>query len=319
MLRRLLHAVTVILAATSSASLVSGVALAQDVVKVHLPTPGMETMPFLIAQDRGFYQKEGIQFDPRTMKVDIGVMATVGGEVDATQILGLSLRGAIDRGADLRIVMVFNKLPTYSLFVRKPINSYKQLKGQKIASSTNGASSTKILELTLRENGLNPKSDVNIFYVGNTPTIYQSLVSGAVAAAVLTAPFDIDALAQSNLQELPFANEPGVLMAGVAANTKFIYGRPDVAKRFLHATWKGLGYLISNRDDSIKLMAEHLKIDPAVAAKVYDRWIKRFESEGALSPAFIDKVLTFEFGKASPEMARKAFDFSVVKSFSSTN
>lgn len=319
MLRRLLHVVTVILAAAISALLVSEVAWAQDVVKVHLPTPGMETMPFLIAEDRGFYQKEGIRFEPRTMKVDIGVMATVGGEVDATQILGLSLRGAIERGADLRIVMVFNKLPTYSLFVRKPISSYTQLRDQKIASSTNGASSTKILDLTLRENGLDPKKDVNIFYVGNTPTIYQSLVSGAVAAAVLTAPFDIDALAQSNLQELPFANEPGVLMAGVAANTKFLYGRPDVAKRFLHATWKGLGYLIANRDDSIKLMAKNLKIDQAVAAKVYDRWIKRFEPDGALSPEFIDKVLTFEFGKASSDMARKAFDFSVVKSFSSTN
>jgi ABC-type nitrate/sulfonate/bicarbonate transport system substrate-binding protein len=215
--------------------------------------------------------------------------------------------------------MVFNKLPTYSLFVRKPVSSYNELKGQKIGSSSSGASATRVLRVTLQESGLNPEKDVNIFYIGESPTIYQSLVSGAVSAAVLTAPFDIAAAARPELAELPFANKPGVLMAGVAANTKFLYGRPDVAKRFLRATWEGLNYLIANRDESIKLAVKHLKINEDTATKVYDRWIKRFEADGALSPEFIDQVLTFEFGRASPDMAGKAFDFSVVKSFSKTN
>lgn len=274
-------------------------------------------MPFLIADDLGFYKKQDIQFERQAMKVDLGVMAVVGGQADVTQILGLSLRGAIEKGADLRVVMVFNKLPTYSLFVRKPIASYKELKEQKIASSSSGASATRILRVALQEHGLDPEKDVNIFYIGEPPTIYQSLVSGAVSAAVLTSPFDVAAAARPDLLELPFANKPGVLMAGVAANTKFLYGRPDVAKRFLYATWEGMNYLISNRDESIKLTMKHLKIDEATASKIYDRWIKLFEPDGTLSPEFIQQVLMFEFGKASPDMAGKAFDFSVVKSFAS--
>ena len=172
-------------------------AFAADIVKVHLPVSGLETMPFLIADDLGFYAKQGIQFERHGMKVDLGVMAVVGGQVDVTQILGLSLRGAIEKGADLRIAMVFNKLPTYSLFARKPISSYQQLKGEKIGSSTNGASATKVLRIALQDNGLDPEKDVNIFYIGETPTIYQSLVSGAVSAAVLLAPYDVAAAAQA--------------------------------------------------------------------------------------------------------------------------
>jgi ABC-type nitrate/sulfonate/bicarbonate transport system substrate-binding protein len=308
-----------VLAAFSVSPIASSSASAADLVKLHVPSPGLETMPFLIADDLGFYQKQGIQLERQPMKVDLGVMAAVGGQVDVTQILGLSLRGAIERGADLRIALVFNKLPTYSLFVRKPIGSYKDLKNQKIASSSSGASATKVLRITLQDNGMDPEKDVNIFYVADSPTIYQSLLGGAVAGAVLTAPFDVAATTRPELQELPFANKPGVLMAGVAANTKFLYGRPDVAKRFLYATWQGLNYLISHRDESIKLIVKNLKIDEGVASKVYDRWIKRFEPDGVLSPEFIDQVLAFEFGKASPDMAGKAFDFSVAKTFSKAN
>ncbi len=296
-----------------------GTARAADLVKVHLPFAGLETMPFLIADELGFYKKQDIQLERHSMKVDIGVMATVGGQVDVTQILGLSLRGAIERGADLRIAMVFNKLPTYSMFVRKPASSYQDLKGQKIGSSSSGASATKILRVTLKEQGLDAEKDVNIFYIGDSPTIYQSLVSGAVSGAVLTAPFDVAAAARPELQELPFGNKPGVLMAGVSANTKFLYGRPDVAQRFLRATWEGLNYLITHRPESIKLVMKYLKIDEDTASKVYDRWIKRFEPDGALSPEFINEVLAFEFGNVSPDMAGKAFDFSVVKSFSKSN
>jgi ABC-type nitrate/sulfonate/bicarbonate transport system substrate-binding protein len=320
MLRRtLLTGMAALAAAFSVAPLSINSARANDIVKVHVPNPGIETMPFLIADDLGFYSKQGIQLDRRTMKVDIGVMAAVGGQVDVTQILGLSLRGAIERGADLRIAMVFNKLATYSLFVRKPLGSYAELKGHKVGSTSSGASATKVLRITLQDNKLDADKDVNIFYIGDAPTIFQALVSGNVSAAVLTAPFDVAAAARPELQELPFANKPGVLMAGVSANTKFLYGRPEVAKRFLRGTWEGLGYLISNRSESVKLMVKHMKIDEDTASKVYDRWINRFEPDGALSPEFIDQVLAFEFGKVNPGMADKAFDFSVMKSFSKTN
>lgn len=304
-------------------ALVTGVCLAAsatekvwaaDEVKLHMSALSVESMPYLIAQDLGFYDKHNIKLDRRNMKVDIGVMAAVSGQVDVTQILGLSLRGAIERGADLQIVMVFNKLPTYSLFVRKPIKSIAELKGQKVASSTNGASATKVLRSALKEAGLDPEKDVNIFYIGDTPTRFQSVLSGAVAGAVLISPFDVAALGEPSLVSLPFANSPGVLMAGAAAHTSFLKDRPDVARRFLQATQEGLRYFNENRAESIKMMVKHLKIDEAAATKTYDMWIDRFTKDGSLDDDFVKQVLNFEFGKSTPEMVKKAFDFSIVKS-----
>ena len=321
MFRSSLIAGTMLFAVASGTSpLVSTTASAADIVKVHVPVAGLETMPFLIAEELGFYEKQGIKMERHPMKVDLGVMAAVGGQVDVTQILGLSLRGAIERGADLRIAMVFNKLPTYSLFVRKPVSSYKELKGQKIGSSSSGASATKVLRVTLQGQWPGPRE-------GRQHLLHRRIADHLSVARERRGGrgcFDGTLRRRCSCPagtavELPFANKPGVLMAGVSANTKFLYGRSDVAKRFLHATWEGLNYLTSHRVESIKLVVKHLKIDEDTASKVYDRWIKRFEPDGALSPEFIDQVLAFEFGKVSPDMAGKAFDFSVVKSFSKTN
>ena len=161
MVRGLLGALTAVVAAMAGTPPpASAVAHEADVVKVHIPVAGFETTPFLIANDLGFYGKQGIQLERHTMKTDIGVMALIGGQVDASQILGLSLHSAVQRGADLRVAMVFNKLPSYSLLARKPIRSYKELKGHRIASSGSGASAAEILRITLRDHGMDPEKDM---------------------------------------------------------------------------------------------------------------------------------------------------------------
>jgi NitT/TauT family transport system substrate-binding protein len=248
------------------------------------------------------------------MQTGIGVMAVVAGDIDVTQVLGLSLRGAIEQGANLKIVMLFNTLPSYSLLTNKTITSYQDLKGKRIASSANGASASEVLRLALEENGLDPKKDVVMFYMGETPTRYQALLSGTVDASVLVSPFDV--LAQDKgFVPLPFANKPGVLMGGVSASGKFLANRPDVARRFLHATWKGLQYYKSNRAGSVAVMAKYMNVDAELAGKIYDTWIDRYSANGHEPDDFIKQVLAFEFGKYSEDMHKKAFDFSIIRGF----
>jgi ABC-type nitrate/sulfonate/bicarbonate transport system substrate-binding protein len=288
---------------------------AADVVKVHMPAASMESMPYLLAKELGFYRENGIEFQENILNTDVGVVATVAGNLDATQILGLSLRGAIEQGFDLKIVMIFNKLPTYSLYVGKDISSYKDLKGSKIGSTSSGASATRALKERLIENGVDPEKDVAIFYIGAIPTIYQALVSGTVAGGILLTPFDLSA-EDRGFRALPFTDRPGMLTGGVAVAGKFLRERPDVARRFLQATWRGLRTLKTDRATSIAIIAKSMKIvEPDRAGRIYDRWVDRFSSDGVEDKSYIDQVLTFEFGKATEAQAHKAFDFSIVESF----
>ena len=136
-----------------------------------------------------------------------GVQGLIGGSVDASQILGLTLRAAINRGAALKIVMVFNDRPTYRLMAKKDIGSFSDLKGKIVASSSPGASADTLLQRLLEKRGLIPRKDVTIVYTGSSTVTYQSLIGGSVAAAVLVPPLDAVAK-EANFRELAdFAKE----------------------------------------------------------------------------------------------------------------
>ncbi len=62
---------------------------AADTVRVHMQTASLESLPYLIANDRGFYRDDGIDFDGEVLNTAVGVRAMLAGEFDATQILGL--------------------------------------------------------------------------------------------------------------------------------------------------------------------------------------------------------------------------------------
>jgi sulfonate transport system substrate-binding protein len=289
-------------------------ALAADRVRVHMQTPSLESLPYLMADDLGYYRAEGIEFDGEVLNTDVGVRAMVAGELDASQILGLSLRGAIEHGADVKIVMLFDDRPTYSLIVAKEVRSYANLKDRKIACSTSGASACRILNAALKENGIDPDKDVEILYLGTMPASLAALLSGNVSAAVLLAPSDFLAT-DRGFQSLTFGDKPDVLSGGVSVNDRFLRERPDVARRFLHATWLALRKMKTDRDAATAVLAKFAKIDIALADRIYDKWIDRMSDTGIADQAHIDRILTFEFGHPSAEMAKRAFDFSIVAGF----
>ena len=130
LLLRMRHVAFMLVAVVVWTTGASPTASAADIVKVHMAARTMKSLPYLIADDLGYYSQEGIQFDGRLMNTSIGVMATLAGEIDVTQILGLSLRGAIEKDADLQIVMIFTLRPNYSLITSAVDQVLRRSQGQ---------------------------------------------------------------------------------------------------------------------------------------------------------------------------------------------
>ena len=101
---------------------------AKSTIRLHSPGPSVLSLAFEIAKEEVFYRQESVYVDLITIASGCGVQGLIGGSVDASQILGLTLRAAINRGASLKIVMVFNDRPTYRLMAKKDMDHLAILK-----------------------------------------------------------------------------------------------------------------------------------------------------------------------------------------------
>lgn len=301
-------------AAIVAAALFSGAhAFAADLVRVHVSPPlSLESAPFWIADELGYYKEEGIDYKALPMATSVGVTATIAGEVEVTQILGLSLRGAV-QGIDLKIVMLFNRSPTFS-FAARQASSWAEMKGKKIGASAVTASSTVMMKQKLQAAGVDPAKDVTFFFLGAPTTIYDALNAGTIDGGYVVVPNEFDAV-KRGMQLLPYSDNAKILVGGVAVRGKFAAEKPELLKRFLRATYRGLRTFHTDRAKSIPIMAKVMKMDNELAGQVYDRWRTFLSEDGHEDGAFLEAALGNEFGDAVPAKAREAFDFSIVKSF----
>jgi NitT/TauT family transport system substrate-binding protein len=289
----------------------------KSTIRLHSPGPSILSLAFEIAKEQGFYRQESVNVDLTTMASGSGVQALIGGSVDASQILGLTLRAAINRGAPLKIVMVFNDRPTYRLMVKKDIGSFNDLRGKIVASSSPGASADTLLQRLLEKRGVLPRKDVTIVYTGSSNVTYQSLIGGSVAAAVLVPPLDAVAK-ESGFRELAdFAKEDlgPFIGGGVSVSDKFLREHPEVLTRFLRATWRAHRVIKTNRSLSVSTLSKFMKLQTDMAEKIYDGSVPAFTENGFNSEDWQSKVLEFEVGKTDKGLVQKSFDFSIIRNF----
>ena len=144
-------------------------------------------------------------------------------------------------------------------------------------------------------------------------TLYQALTRESVDAAVLNPPYNVLAKEAGFSELAEFANEIGALQGGVSMTEKLLKERPQVARGFIRATWRGLRFFRNDREGTIPILLKYMKVDREIGEKIYDGSVDSFIDTGFISEEFQRKVLEFEFDKADKGMAQKAFDFSIVR------
>ena len=97
-------------------------------------------------------------------------------------------------------------------------------------------------------------------------------------AALLTQPFDFHAEAQGYRKLLDigaYGKEYGFLT--VLARPQWLRDNPDTARGYLRALAAAVDWLYdpANRDEAIAILARETKLDPAIATKTYNYYIRR--------------------------------------------
>ena len=235
------------------------------------------TWPFLIAEQEGFFQREGIDF-----KRVIGgnttatTQALVAGSTDIAQMNLVNVLAANSAGADLIVIGGDSTVPIYTLIVHSSIKSYADLKGKRLAITGPTDPLNYILTRMLAANGLAP-SDYEMIGLGGAPQRLAAVQNRGVAGALINQPSDFIALA-SGFSSLGLSTDyvDNFQYTITGARRDWAQKNRPLVVRFLRAYVKACEFFYDpkNKEAAVHALADRTKAEKDEAEKTYALYMK---------------------------------------------
>lgn len=162
----------------------------------------------------------------------------------------------------------------------KSMLDVKDLNGKKVAITAAGSGSDLLALWTIQDR----KIDFTRVPVGGGGLV-PNLLAGNVDAAVVYSPLSFQILKSGEARTiLDYATAvPPNLTAGWIVMDKFAEEKPAVVQKALNALYGAVQFMRSNRDATVKLIADLYEIPPEIAALEYDNSIMKLESDGNMA------------------------------------
>lgn len=277
---------------------------------------GMQNLPLLAAQSKGFFDKRGL-------KVDVKIAPN---SDELRNGLAEGRYQIVHSAADNAVAMVeMAKIDTaiviggdnglYHLYAQAGIGSIADLRGKRVVvDAPNTAYAFQLYEM-LRLAGLG-KGDYEVKVSGATFKRLEDLEKDKVnTATMLNPPFSLRA-AKAGLKDLGEAVKaigPYQATAGFVLRS-WAKGNPDMLVKYLAAYLEGLRWAMDpgNKTEAVKLYVEGLKVPEDIAAGCYDAFLSGTARDAAFDMAGFRNVLELRsrFTDSIPMAAEKYVDLS---------
>ena len=259
-----------------------------------------------MAQEKGFFKRNGLNIDLTHIPTNQAVQALVGGKVQFVTA-GPQIIEAALAGSDTVYIMGPINSFVLSLYGKPEINGIKGLAGKTVGATNKGTPTDIAGRLVLAQNGLTPDVDVKFAYLKELPALVAALQQGVIDAALITAPstltarnFGLKELLNITALKMPFVQH------SIGTTRSYINSNADVVRRFVRSAVEGLDYMRKNRGEVLPVMSKYTKItDPAQLNEALDAYEKAWESVPVPTQAAIEAVLA-----ASPNPKAKGASWS---------
>jgi ABC-type nitrate/sulfonate/bicarbonate transport system substrate-binding protein len=238
-------------------------------VRGAFPSPSVQILPMMVAQEKGFYKREGLDLELVFVRgASTAVQALLANQIHFIFSVGPQMP-AVWEGNDIMLLAQQVGRPTFSMIVSPDIYKIADLKGRKIGVTFGGstAAGTKAL---LELNKINPDKDVEyISLPGNEPKI-AALKQGIISAALLAPPADFLAMKSGMKRLVSLADVfKDTAFTGLAATSKTIKENPQMVKRMVRAIVRSVLYTRDNPEDALQIMATRLGMNRDAALDAY--------------------------------------------------
>ena len=288
---------------------------AAERVTIATPSRGLFEFPVVVAMRKGFYRDEGIEVDKIQMQPAVGVKALMSGDVDYLLAWGSALRAAVS-GVPIKAVLGFAGRPLHVLIARPEIKSPKDLKGKIIGVDSVAGTVDYLSRVAVRHFGFEPEKDVKIIVTGESPTRLAALRAGAIDATPIDVAFAVKAEDEGFKRLVYLGDLIELPLSGIAVMEQKLQTQRDQIKRVVRAGVRGLRFMKQNRNETVQMLSDYLRITPSQSARAYDASINSFTDDGIISDkgVLLDVQLTKERLKLTKDIPlSQLVDWSLVR------
>jgi NitT/TauT family transport system substrate-binding protein len=274
--------------------------------RVGIATWSVATAPFWIAADSGQFRRRGLDVELIHVSGDTRAMQTV-----LAGQLHLAVGGAVGPmrarlgGLDVFIIgSTSDSLHQY--IISKPqIAKAEELRGKKIAIAVLGGSSHLAMILGLERLKIGPQ-EVTFLQVGNSPTRFTALLSGAVDATLVSPPYTLMAQQRGFRVLLPLKDLGiGWLLGAIYGLESTLRAHPQAVRHFLEAVIEGVHIMKTDRARASEIIQRQMRFSKKEELDdAYDRYAHELTNRD-LRPSLDGlKTMLSVIAKETPSAAR---------------
>ena len=260
------------------------------VIRMAVANYGINSMPYAIARERGYFLEEGLQLDFIVTSAAAAMAATHSGGVDFTGYAGSAI-GAAMQGLPLKVVLSLSKKPKYWIFSKPEVHSLAELSGSTLAVGTRGGGPHIYALFILDKFGLTGKLQVLPLSGFTARAVAQLLINGQIQAGYASDSTYYELKDRGFRELVNYGDHIEEPSSAIAASQEMINRRPEIIQAFVNASYRGMVFFRQYRTESIAIMVKHMKLTPATATRLYDLTIPAFGGDGIIGYAPLKKLL----------------------------
>jgi len=266
--------------------------LAQDRLTLGLTTRnGSTSLPFVIAEEKGFFKSEGLNALVVIMQNQVVVNGVVARNVDYGGTFS-NFVGAALTGLPVRIVMSAMDGSDHYLVTAPNVKRVEDLKGKNFGISSFGGTPHSEAIMILRKYGMNPEKDVTFLQIGGSSSRFAAMESGAVQAAMLVPPFNNFATKRGFNQLMSFNEIMNIPLGGLAVHTQKLKEKPEEIVKMIKAVLKATDYIRTRKNDILSYLEAKWGIKESdVRENIYRDMVGLFSRDGVASDETMKNVV----------------------------
>ncbi len=278
-------------------------------IKVGGDLPNFDTVPLILAYEKGYFQDQGIQIELVQVQNSYAPAAIVGGKANIIIIGASRLYSLIEKGAPIKILAPMSN-SAWELFVRPDsgINTFKDIEGKTVSYGNTGGTKELLLRYILTKENVNITKinfiDIDSQYLHialmKQKTIDATLFQGA---GYLDVAKKLGAIVLPEWQEKNYKKYPTSMT--ITINTDFLNKNEENVRRFFKALIEANRFLKEHLDESAVSMTDYLRKNTENAIDLKPEEFKNLVNEGKIAYSlWEDTTLNVEMARIGYELGK---------------